>query len=50
MEHILYAGRWFKENEFTKALQEIWLGYLIDPFNEQLAKLESQITAALGEG
>ncbi|MFA6456280.1 MAG: hypothetical protein WCW40_05605 [Bacteroidota bacterium] len=45
-ENILYAHRYFGENQLEKAIREIRLGYLIDPFNETLAQLEQRIMTA----
>ncbi|MFA6468158.1 MAG: hypothetical protein WCW35_04610 [Bacteroidota bacterium] len=47
-ENILYAHRYFGENQLEKAIREIRLGYLIDPFNETLAQLEQRIISVFG--
>jgi len=43
---LLAAHRFFNENEFMKAKEEICLGYLLDPLNEQLSKLAEKINLA----
>ncbi|MFA5834322.1 MAG: hypothetical protein WDA22_12675 [Bacteroidota bacterium] len=45
-EHLLAAHRYYGSNEYDKAIMEVRLGYLLDPFNEQLSKLEARIEIA----
>ncbi len=43
---LLAAHRYFHSGEYRKAKEEIHLGYLIDPLNQQLAALEEKIDRA----
>ncbi|MBP6673382.1 MAG: hypothetical protein KA247_09545 [Bacteroidetes bacterium] len=47
-EHCLLAAhRYFHAGEYQKAKEEIYLGYLIDPLNQQIASLEEKVDKAM---
>ncbi|MFZ4619795.1 MAG: hypothetical protein ACOYNS_04490 [Bacteroidota bacterium] len=44
VEHCLLAAhRHYNNGDFIRSKEEIYLGYLIDPLNQQLSRLEEQI-------